>query len=261
MVTFIGAWVVAQLVSSLILLALGDGDTSAEASFGVLAVALCGAWASYLIGMWIASQRAGSGSMIADYGISFRWIDLTGLAIGAGSQLVLIRVVYLPLEALWPGTFTEDRLTENAQDLVDRAGGASTLLLFAVVVIGAIWLRVVGSPYWGWVTPLALIPLGFWIWEHMVWSNQMSVITDRRVVQMDGVLNKQVSDSILDKLNDVKTEQSLLGRFFGYGEIEILTASDQGVNRLHMINDPLGFKRAMLNAKEALEDERHSPRD
>lgn len=135
------------------------------------------------------------------------------------------------------------------------------IVLFAVVVIGAIWLRVVGSPYWGWVTPLALIPLGFWVWEHMVWSNQMSVITDRRVIQMDGVLNKQVSDSILDKLNDVKTEQSLLGRFFGYGEIEILTASDQGVNHLHMINDPLGFKRAMLNAKEAQEDERHSPVD
>ena len=137
MVTFLGAWVVAQIVSSLILVSLGDGNTSTEASFGVLAVALLGAWASYLVGMWIASQRAGSGSMIADYGISFRWIDLAGLAIGAGSQLVLIRVVYLPLEALWPGTFTEDRLTENAQDLVDRAGGASTLLLFAIVVIGA----------------------------------------------------------------------------------------------------------------------------
>jgi membrane protease YdiL (CAAX protease family) len=137
MVTFLGAWVVAQIVSSLILLALGDGDAPADASFGVLVVALGGAWASYLIGMWIASQRAGSGSMIADYGISVRWIDLAGLAVGAGSQLVLIRVVYLPLEALWPGTFTEDRLTENAQDLVDRAGGASTLLLFAVVVIGA----------------------------------------------------------------------------------------------------------------------------
>ena len=137
MATFVGAWVAAQLVSSVILLALGDGETSAEASFGVLAVALGGAWAAYVIGMWVASQRAGSGSMIADYGIGFRWVDLAGLGVGAGAQLVLIRVVYLPLEALWPGTFTEDRLTENAQDLVDRAGGASTLLLFAVVVIGA----------------------------------------------------------------------------------------------------------------------------
>jgi membrane protease YdiL (CAAX protease family) len=135
--TFVGAWVVAQLVSSAILLALGDGETSTEVSFGLLAVALCGAWASYLVGMWITSQRAGSGSMVADYGIWFRWIDVAGLAVGAVAQLVLIRVVYLPLEAIWPDTFTEDRLTENAQDLVDRAGGASTLVLFAVVVIGA----------------------------------------------------------------------------------------------------------------------------
>lgn len=135
--TFLGAWVVAQVVSSLILLALGNGEKATEVSFGVLAVALAGAWASYLIGMWIASQRAGSGSFRADYGVSFRWVDLLGLAVGAGAQLVVIRVVYLPLEALWPDTFSQDRLTENAQDLVDRAGGTSTLLLVAVVVIGA----------------------------------------------------------------------------------------------------------------------------
>ncbi len=134
---FVGSWVVAQLVSSLILIALADGDAASEVSFGVLAAALTGAWASYLIGMWIASRNAGSGNVIADYGITFRWGDLLGLAVGAVAQLVLIRVVYLPLEAFWPETFTEDRLTENAQDLVDRAGGASTLLLVAVVVIGA----------------------------------------------------------------------------------------------------------------------------
>ena len=137
MFTFVGAWVAAQAVSTVILAALGNGYAAAEVSFGVLVVALLGAWASYLVGMWIASQRAGSGQVIADYGITFRWIDLAGLAIGAGAQLVVIRVVYLPLEALWPDTFTQDRLTENAQDLVDRAGGASTLLLVAVVVIGA----------------------------------------------------------------------------------------------------------------------------
>jgi hypothetical protein len=135
--TFLGAWIVAQVLSSLILVALGNGDAADEVSFGVLAVALLGAWGSYLVGMSIASQRAGSGSLVADYGITFRWIDLAGLAIGAGSQLVVIRVVYLGLEAVWPDTFNQDRLTENAQDLVDRAGGASTLLLVAIVVIGA----------------------------------------------------------------------------------------------------------------------------
>lgn len=135
------------------------------------------------------------------------------------------------------------------------------IALFVAVIAWAIWLRVVVSPYWAWVLPLAIIPLGFWIWEHMVWANQMNVLTGRRVIQMKGVFNKEVSDSILDKLNDVKTDQSFLGRIFGYGDIEILTASDAGVNMLRMINDPLGFKRAMLNAKEALEDERHGAND
>jgi uncharacterized membrane protein YdbT with pleckstrin-like domain len=134
-------------------------------------------------------------------------------------------------------------------------------VLVLIVVTGAAWLRVAGSHLWAWVTPLALVPLGFWVWEYQVWFNQMNVITDHRVIQMEGVLNKQVSDSILDKLNDVKTEQSLLGRIFGYGNIEILTASDEGTNVLHMIQDPLGFKRAMLNAKAAMEDARHSPAD
>ncbi len=136
-VVFVGAWAIAQVVSSMILIVLGGGDAADEVSFGVLAAALCGAWASYLVGMWIASERAGSGNVIADYGIVFKWVDLVGLAIGAGAQLVVIRVVYLPLEALWPDTFSEDRLTENAQDLVDRASGASTVLLVAVVVVGA----------------------------------------------------------------------------------------------------------------------------
>ena len=135
--TFVGAWIAAQIISSVVLVALGDGDASSDVSFGVLAIALSGAWAAYLVGMWIASERAGSGSMLADYGVAFRSIDLLGFAVGAGAQLVVIRVVYLPLEALWPDTFSEDRLTENAQDLVDRAGGVSTWLLVAVVVIGA----------------------------------------------------------------------------------------------------------------------------
>jgi hypothetical protein len=38
------------------------------------------------------------------------------------------------------------------------------IALFVAVIAWAIWLRVVVSPYWAWVLPLAVIPLGFWIW-------------------------------------------------------------------------------------------------
>lgn len=138
MQAFLATWVVAQLVSSLILAVVSDAEsTTGSVSFRVLAIGLVGAWAVYLIGIWLTSQRAGTGSLVADYGLAFRFTDVLGLGVGAVAQLVLIRLVYLPLEAIWPATFTQDRLTENAQDLVDRAGGASTWLLVAVVVIGA----------------------------------------------------------------------------------------------------------------------------
>jgi membrane protease YdiL (CAAX protease family) len=134
-VAFVGGWVAAQLTSSLIVGALHDGS-SGDATLGALTAGLVGAWVCYVTAMWLASQRAGSADFREDYGVTVAWIDLIGLGIGVVCQLVLLRVVYLPLEGLWPGTFTQDRLEENAQDLVDRAGTA-TWLLVLVVAVGA----------------------------------------------------------------------------------------------------------------------------
>ena len=46
-------------------------------------------------------------------------------------------LVYVPLRAWWPDTFSDDRLEETARDLVDRADGAAVVVLVLVVVIGA----------------------------------------------------------------------------------------------------------------------------
>lgn len=136
-ITFVVAWVVAQIVSSLVVGAFGGGSSISDTSLGVIAAALIAAWSAYLAGMWVASQRGGSGDPIVDYGIAFAPIDAVGIGIGVLSQLVLIELVYLPLEAIWPDTFTDDRLQENAKDLVDRAGGPSALVLVLLIVVGA----------------------------------------------------------------------------------------------------------------------------
>jgi predicted Zn-dependent peptidase len=39
---------------------------------------------------------------------------------------------------------------------------------------------------------------------------------------------------------------------FDYGDVEILTASEMGINLFQRIGDPVKFKTAMLNAKEKL---------
>ena len=40
---------------------------------------------------------------------------------------------------------------------------------------------------------------------------------------------------------------------FGFGDLEILTAADTGVDRFQMIRNPIGFKKAMLDAKHEYE--------
>lgn len=99
---------------------------------------------------------------------------------------------------------------------------------------------------------LVLVPLIGMLGDILVWRNKAYVVTNRRVIQIAGVLDKDVVDSSLEKVNDVKMSQSFLGRMFGYGDIEILTASELGVNLFHEIANPVEFKTAMLNAKEKM---------
>lgn len=94
----------------------------------------------------------------------------------------------------------------------------------------------------------------------MNWWNERYIITNRRVIQIAGVVNKQVSDSSLDKVNDVVMEQSVLGRILDYGDIRIITGSDIGVNDLERIAGPRTFKRAMLDAKAGIDQEGESVR-
>jgi len=100
-----------------------------------------------------------------------------------------------------------------------------------------------------------LIPIATMTIDILNWSNRQFIITNRRVVQVSGIFNKNVIDSNLEKVNDVKMVQSFLGRLFGYGDIEILTASELGVNLFKRIDEPVKFKTAMLNAKERVDHE------
>lgn len=86
--------------------------------------------------------------------------------------------------------------------------------------------------------------------DYLRWTTEQYIVTDRRVIQVRGILNKRVIDSSLEKINDVELRQSILGRMFNFGTVEILTAAgDEGANLMDRIEAPLEFKRAMLEAK------------
>jgi uncharacterized membrane protein YdbT with pleckstrin-like domain len=99
---------------------------------------------------------------------------------------------------------------------------------------------------------LVLVPLIGMVRDILIWYNRQYIVTNRRVMQISGVLSKNVVDSSLEKVNDIKMNQSFFGRLFDYGDIQILTASELGIDLFERIANPIKFKTAILNAKEEL---------
>ena len=85
------------------------------------------------------------------------------------------------------------------------------------------------------------------------WKNDEFVVTNRRVIRTSGVFSKNILDSSLNKINDVVLQQSWSGRIFNYGTIKILTATEEVINLLDHIRNPIGFKHAMLESKSLME--------
>jgi hypothetical protein len=157
--------------------------------------------------------------------------------------------------------YLEEMLGENEQILLRARKHWSVLfgnivleivLIIALVVLSLTLLPLVAFP----VVPLGIllvfVPLIGMTRDFLIWYNRQYIVTNRRVIQTAGVFSKDVVDSSLEKVNDVKLSQSFWGRLFDYGDIEILTASEVGANVFRSIGDPVKFKTTMLNAKEQM---------
>jgi hypothetical protein len=97
--------------------------------------------------------------------------------------------------------------------------------------------------------------LAFLAWATLRYLAQEYVLTNRRVIEVQGVVNKRSTDSSLEKINDAILTQSIFGRMFGFGDLEVLTASEAGIERFRMLVNPIGFKKAMMDAKHEYEQD------
>ena len=110
-----------------------------------------------------------------------------------------------------------------------------------------------------------LLDWGFWIfltigilgvgWFYLVWRVERYIVTTRRVIETGGVINKYTRDTTLSMITDMVVGHPWLGRIVGYGEIDLLTGSEQGTSKIRFLPDADGFKKALLDAKHEHEME------
>ena len=90
---------------------------------------LLGLWVGFVGAPWLASRRQGTGHFLADLGVRFRWVDLWGIGIGVGSQLV-ISALYAPFRRdIHDFNGPTNKLTGGAH------GGGYLLIALATVIL------------------------------------------------------------------------------------------------------------------------------
>jgi hypothetical protein len=137
-----------------------------------------------------------------------------------------------------------------------RIAWAILIASVVLVLLSGQLQRGIGRDIFGWIG-LALL-LGSLVWIGFVflrWYSTEYLVTNRRVVNVTGILNKRSADSSLEKINDAVLEQSILGRMFGFGDLDILTANEESVDRYRLLGQAQTFKKTMLDQKHRLEQE------
>jgi uncharacterized membrane protein YdbT with pleckstrin-like domain len=116
-----------------------------------------------------------------------------------------------------------------------------------------IWLILSILLVWGFSTTglvigllLALVPMFIYLeWKYNLWA-----VTNLRVIDESGFFSRYSKESPLDKINNVEYDQTVWGRIFGYGNVDIQTAAEMGETIYQLIHHPKLLKDTITHAQE-----------
>ena len=103
-----------------------------------------------------------------------------------------------------------------------------TILSLGVVALALLWLIVI------WIR----------------WQSTTYTLTDQRITIETGVFSRQEKIIPIDRVQDCTTRQSILGRIFGYGRVEVDAAGSQGAEVLLHLPSPGRFRDEVFTQSE-----------
>jgi uncharacterized membrane protein YdbT with pleckstrin-like domain len=86
--------------------------------------------------------------------------------------------------------------------------------------------------------------------EYINWKHNLWCVTNLRVVDETGFFTRYSKESPLDKINNVEYDQSIWGRLFAYGNVDIQTAAELGETKYQLIHHPKLLKDTITHAQE-----------
>jgi membrane protein YdbS with pleckstrin-like domain len=117
----------------------------------------------------------------------------------------------------------------------------------------SIWTTVV------WIAFVVVI-IGWLIYPVFAWFFAHFILTDRRLILSQGIINKSTMAMPLEQLNDVRTSQNAWERIFNYGDVVIETAGEFGQQPFTNIGHPLEVKKQIFEQRKIYEEQQETRR-
>jgi uncharacterized membrane protein YdbT with pleckstrin-like domain len=126
----------------------------------------------------------------------------------------------------------------------------------AWLIVGATAIGGFLSPaYLGWLTVVALVWFTF-VAVHM--STTQFAVTNQRVALKRGWLTLNTQEIAVSNIEEVRVEQSIIGRLFGFGRV-MVTGTGEGVIAFPPMGHPIRFRQAIENARSQARASNGSP--
>lgn len=97
---------------------------------------------------------------------------------------------------------------------------------------------------------ITFVAAAYPIFEYLNYKSNLWCVTNLRVVDESGFFGRYSKESPLDKINNVEYDQSIWGRIFGYGNVDIQTAAEMGETTYELIHHPKLLKDTITHAQE-----------
>lgn len=101
---------------------------------------------------------------------------------------------------------------------------------------------------YGYLIPVA--SLIYFVYRFYLRKNNLWAVTNLRIIDEYGVFSHNSKESPLDKINNVSYQQSLTGRIFGFGNVQIQTAAEMGATTYEFVQRPKKLKDTITQMQE-----------
>lgn len=137
--------------------------------------------------------------------------------------------------------------------LVTYSSWTSLVVPFLIALAGVVASYFIGFlNNYGWIA--AVLGILFFLVKYYGWKVNIWVVTNFRVIDETGLLSHYAKESPLDKINNVSYDQTMAGRLFNYGHVEIQTAAEVGATDYFNVNHPKRLKDTITAAQSDYKD-------